>query len=300
MNVLWAKTTRDLHFARSLCWAKSYLLRYKVERGINPDDKVSVKEIGDTQEPKYTLLYMDTRPNIGGIDAIRITLANLNVKHVYWDVVIATLNENKAFYTYHLGSDIRFLEHPLLSLTPFNIDAYNRVMKSSRLWQDLKEMGYEKCLIIQDDSMLLRPGFEQRFLSFDYLGPPWLKCSSNALLFHYVGDSYVGNGGLSWRNIDLMAYITKHYQKEKNYLFNDMLQPIQEDVYFGMCVQREKQMEDHERPQPCLPTFNEARDFGIKQVWSPDALGIHKFWVYNDCEKIRTFFNKLSVQNKSI
>lgn len=115
-----------------------------------------------------------------------------------------------------------------------------------------------------------------------------------------MGDSYVGNGGLSWRNVELMEYITTKYQKEKNFLFNDMLQPIQEDVYFSMCVQQETRIEDPERSQPCLPSFNEARDFGMEQVWSPDALGIHKFWIYNEQEKISAFFNKLSVQNKSL
>ena len=307
MDVLWAKTTRELHFARSLCWGKSYILRYKAERQI--DYKEITNNTNNTDEQplassknheKFALLYIDTRANPGGLDALRITLHNLNTKHVCWEVVIATLQENEAYYMKYakfMGVNLRFLRHPLLKLLPFNIDAYNRVMKSNCLWNDLKEMGYEKCLIIQDDSMLFRPGFEERFLTFDFIGPPWLKCASNAPLLHYVGETFVGNGGLSWRNVQLMYHITKEYQKEKNYLFNDMLQPIQEDVYFGMCVQQEARIEDPERPQPCLPTYNEAREFGMEQVWSSDAFGVHKFWVYNDREKISAFFDKLSVQN---
>lgn len=301
MNVLWAKTTRELHFARSLCWAKSYILRYKAERHIDYKETID-KQIDEQlkKHEKFALLYIDTRANPGGLDALRITLHNLDTKHVCWEVVIATLEENEAYYMKYakcLGVTMRFLRHPLLKVLPFNIDVYNRVMKSNRIWNDLREMGYEKCLIIQDDSMLFRPGFEERFLTFDFIGPPWLKCASNAPLVHYVGDTFVGNGGLSWRNVDLMCHITKEYQKEKNYLFNDMLQPIQEDVYFGMCAQQEARIENPERPQPCLPTYNEAREFGMEQVWSPDALGVHKFWVYNDRDKISAFFDKLSVQN---
>jgi len=239
------------------------------------------------------IFYVDNRKNISGIYSIIITLSNLDISkkspHL-WNIVILTPESCRTFYTHFLGPYIQFIDHPLINDKNFNIDTYNRILKSFHLWNQLHTLNISKCLILQDDSMVLRKGMES-FLKYDYIGPPWLKCLSNVPLEKYVGNLYVGNGGLSLRSVESMLKIVDKYKEEKNLLFNNSLQPIQEDVYFSMCAQKEMMN---------LPTYNQASIFGMEQVFNIDALGIHKFWVYNNEKKVNLYFDALMHEFENI
>lgn len=69
-----------------------------------------------------------------------------------------------------------------------NLNQYNQFMTSIPFWERLKE--YERVLIFQQDSMILRDGIEE-FTDFDYVGAPW-KWQAE--------PRKGGNGGLSLRN----------------------------------------------------------------------------------------------------
>lgn len=296
-NMLTAVQMREQLFTKTLMIAKNLILRYVVQNDI------SIHKITDAfnesferkrkfSAKKHCLFYLDTRKNISGIYSLIITLYNLNLNasDFKWEIVILTLDSYRTFYTHYLGPYVKFISHSLVKKdTSFSIDTYNRILKSEELWTSLQDLHYDKCLIIQDDSMLFRKGVEEMFFKFDYVGPPWLKCQSNAELKQYVGDSFIGNGGLSLRNVGAMLAICQKYQNEKNFLFNGRLQPIQEDVYFSMCSLKENLK---------LPTYMEASFFGIEQVYNSKALGVHKFWVYNDKSKVIDYFISLQREHK--
>ena len=68
---------------------------------------------------------------------------------------------------------------------------YNRLLTDVSFWEQW--VKYDRVLIFQHDSMLLRPGIDD-FLEFDYIGAPW---KANATWAR--ADRAGGNGGLSLR-----------------------------------------------------------------------------------------------------
>jgi len=72
---------------------------------------------------------------------------------------------------------------------------YNALMTNYRFWLDLER--YERVLIFQHDSDLLRHGIEE-FLQYDYVGAPF-KFQKNG-----------GNGGLSLRNPKAITALLKY------------------------------------------------------------------------------------------
>lgn len=75
---------------------------------------------------------------------------------------------------------------------PQTLRDYNKLMTSHGWWERWND--YDRVLIFQSDSEILRPGIED-FLKWDYIGAPWL--------FQQHG----GNGGLSLRNPKTMKEI---------------------------------------------------------------------------------------------
>lgn len=83
----------------------------------------------------------------------------------------------------------------------FTIHDYNRLFKSVKFWDSLP---YEKVLIFQTDSMLLKTGIEG-FLEWDYVGSPW------------TFQEHGGNGGLSLRSVEIMRFIcANHFFSDRN------------------------------------------------------------------------------------
>ncbi len=74
----------------------------------------------------------------------------------------------------------------------FGLKEYNEALTSVNFW---KMLPYDKVLILQSDSMLLKPGIDD-FLQWDYIGASW---KSN--------KRFIGNGGLSIRSRDTMIEI---------------------------------------------------------------------------------------------
>lgn len=282
---------RPMHEARILAmdYILQYIYRHKIHTNRSNNKNNKNKSTNDHQTndggdntrrgSKHCLLYVDNRMNMLGVYSILITMYNL--KQHLWDVVILTTKNNQAYYKSHIPSSI-FVHHNDIEKANFNIDDYNKIMKDQDTWSNLT--SYDKCLVVQDDGMLLRKGLEDTFLQYDYVGAPWLKCAANSQLLPFIGDEFVGNGGLSLRTIATMCHICKTFQNEKHVLFNSNLQPIPEDVYFSMCCKKMNAK---------IATSDEASQFAMEEVYSPLALGIHKFWVYHNSTLVNDFFAKL-------
>ena len=87
-----------------------------------------------------------------------------------------------------INTNIIILENPKLTIREYNV-----MLKSDTFWQSLP---YEKVLIFQSDSRILKEGIED-FLEWDYVGAPWRF------------QNHGGNGGLSLRNVNLMREICR-------------------------------------------------------------------------------------------
>jgi hypothetical protein len=228
---------------------------------------------------KRCVVLVDNRCNGLSLLSIKVTMSNL--KPGEWDVVIFTSTKSKSFYIKSI-EEATVVTHSMLDLTPFDIEVYNEILKDTAFWRKIDDLGYEQCLIIQDDGCVVRKGLETSpFADADYVGAPWVSCPGNQELENFSKTpNMVGNGGLSLRNVKQSLDICETSQN-KNVLFNQRLQRIQEDVFFS----REFQLRGAR-----VPNAQGASHFSVEQVYNPTAFGFHKFWAYNDFTVVKDFF----------
>jgi len=248
-------------------------------------DAIAATEEYDTFAKKRdnVIVLIDNRPNI--MSVYSVLFAILNMDKDKWNVVVYTSNKSKSFYEQHLGkrAEIRTnLSATYLDAPRFNIDVYNKFMMSSDLWRDLE--SWNKTLIIQDDGVIVRPGVE-KYLKWDYIGAPWIDAPENDYLKEHVYKEMVGNGGLSLRSIKAMVDISTKYVKEKNQLFYHNIVRIPEDAYFVKAMVKEGCYK--------LPNKQTASEFSSEQIINMSSIGFHKFWAYNDLEKVGSYFSSL-------
>lgn len=237
--------------------------------------------------PKSTphcVLLVDNRANGLSVLAVLLTLSNLD--RTKWTPVVYTREEHREFYTKSIPGVVVHT-HPLLEVTNFDIETCNTLMKECGFWTKLG--GFEKCLIVQDDGMLLRKGLESsEFMMYDYVGAPWKECPENRELTTLTG--MVGNGGFCLRTVCACVDITQTAEATKTLLFNNRLQQIQEDVWFAK--------ELATKGYKVCPA-DKAKDFSVEQVFNTMPFGFHKIWAYHPPEKIQEFFKSYATTTSS-
>jgi hypothetical protein len=217
------------------------------------------------------ILIIDSRPNI--LSVLSVMISHYNIP---WNVIVCTPPSAQPFYANHLGSNVKFITHPLIDLErPFDIGDYNKIMKDSSIWQSISDMGYTHCLVIQDDGMIFRSGIE-RFLQYEYVGAPWPE---QAFMREAGVVNPVGNGGLSLRHIGAMIKITQEELDDKNALYFNNTMVIPEDVYFSKFSK--------------TPSVSEAKRFAFEMLYDDNAIGFHKPWPYIKGELIAKYFKQL-------
>lgn len=223
-----------------------------------------------------TIVLVDNRSNIYSVLSMLFAISNVDVSK--WKAKLFTSKSCIAFYKDFLAKfGVEVLEYHLLETEIFDIDTYNATLKDADFW---KTIGGDKVLIIQDDGMLLRPGVE-RYLTYDYVGAPWVDAPPNAYLKKEINKQLVGNGGLSLRDVAKCIHITETFVDEKMSLFYDNQVEIPEDVYFVSAMIK------------CgynVANFDEASKFSSEQVLNLSSLGFHKPWCYNPREHMEMFF----------
>lgn len=222
-----------------------------------------VKKVKGTVNNK-TLLMIDNRDNPMNIITLDISLKNLDNT---WDVTFIGSLKSINYMKMKYSVDINYIHDERLEYN-FHIEDYNKILKDITIYKKLIDMGYTKCLIIQDDSAVLKPGLEKTklFTDYDYIGSPWADIMENKEL----KNNMCGNGGFSLRNIPKMIETLQNYDDERNELFNNNLQTIPEDVYFAKYVKKTGR----------IPSYVEALNFGSEQVFTIDSYGFHKIWAY--------------------
>jgi len=140
-----------------------------------------------------------------------------------------------------------------------SLNDYNKLLTSESFWESVP---FEKVLIIQHDSELLREGIND-FVQYDYVGAPWKF------------QEYGGNGGLSLRSKESMLAVIKYFP------YRNATLDGYEDVYF--C---NKMTDDVFNMAPREICF----DFSCETIFKMGTLGAHaidKYLTKEQCNQIR-------------
>lgn len=171
----------------------------------------------------------------------------------------------------------------LCATNAFSIEDYNTLMKKPSFWRQVRA---DKCLMIQDDGMLVKPGARRFVEAYDYVGAPWLE--GQVKLAEASSPELVGNGGLSVRNVRAMLEIAEESEARftDEDLFINGFQPIPEDVFFahGMNAKRHAYR---------LAPREEAARFSCEQVLTRGSLGFHKPWPYTTAADMKAWFEEV-------
>lgn len=129
-------------------------------------------------------------------------------------------------------------------VNPMNITEYNILLTSPEFWERL--IGYQRVLVFQTDSMLLKSGIEEFIeMNYGYMGAP---------IWHTINAF---NGGLSLRDPRLMYKIcTKHAWDGTN-----------EDMWICNILNREY-------PDRLAPKEVCAK-FSVESIFMLETLGYH-------------------------
>ena len=133
------------------------------------------------------------------------------------------------------------------------LNDYNRFMTDVDFWDKLKD--YDRVLIFQQDSMILRGGIEE-FLEWDYVGAPWAWQPE---------PKFGGNGGLSLRNPKKCLTLCQEKPYNPSYGY--------EDVYFTNNL-------DNVAP------YEVCRKFSCETIFEMGTLGYHAIEKYMTPDKV--------------
>lgn len=160
-----------------------------------------------------------------------------------WGLTFFGSKQNEEIVKY-IAPDCNFIKLPQSLTNVFDNREYNEFITSRGFWS---AVPYDKVLIFQHDSKLLRPGIE-KFLDWDYVGAPWKH-------INLVG----GNGGLSLRSkammlkcIDLMQF---EFSRDGN-----------EDLYFCRVLPKVGGL---------VAPRHIAQQFSVETIFYPTPVGVH-------------------------
>ena len=229
---------------------------------------------------KYAIVIVDNRSNFLNIVAAKACLMNLKTNE--WEVVVYCREQDANYYRTSLGNEICVItDAHLPPQKRFSMAFYNDLLKSPSFWAKL--LKYKRVIMAQDDGFLLKPGVEDEFLEYDYVGAPWSKdMQFNSYMNGWGIPDHVGNGGLSLRNPSAMLEICSKHSVARKTLFFDGMQAEPEDVFFAkMCHKKGFK----------VPSYEKAQRFSSEEIMA-DSYGFHKVFGYFPPNDVAAFFQK--------
>lgn len=260
---------------------------------------------------RHSIVLLDNRENPWSVAALAVTLLHMAQDPDLdlardWNVCLFCGRQNEAYLRDQLatlavarGVDVHFVVLPELAVAhrapAFGYTAYNQLFKSSSFWDGCVQRAESRCLLIQDDGMLCRPGlgaFLARHGHHTYVGAPWQQGQERLREWCGGADSeLVGNGGFSLRCPRLMRRLALEGEATgRNWapFLNGGEQVTPEDVYFVAGIvggARDAGGTGGIAPREA------AQAFSSEQVLTPDSLGFHKVWAYHsDVPLLRRLF----------
>lgn len=210
----------------------------------------------------YAAVIVETRtfPNMR-----EIIEGHMNKLPKGWDLVVfhGETNQNKIREAAEGFKNVCFVN---MKVHAISIREYNQLLTSESFWYKLTQ--YERVLIFQTDSMLLRKGIEE-FLSWDYVGAPW------------EWQWHGGNGGLSIRNpITMRAVIVAKKYNGGN-----------EDTYFSNTLNDNPHLGKLAPREVC-------EKFSVETIFKLGTLGMHaasRWMTKEQFTQIKTQYNDKNV-----
>jgi len=200
---------------------------------------------------KYAAVIVETRKVDGFGQIVKSHMKHLPAD---WDLVVWTGQFNKDYVETQVPQATK-----LLTCNVDNIDKYNKLLLSVGFWTILNE--YDRVLIFQSDSMLLKDGIEL-FLKYSYVGAPWIWANDR---------QKGGNGGLSIREpMAMIKAILNHKPQGEN-----------EDIFFSNHCENVSPREVSEM-------------FSCETIFKLGTQGYHaieKWLTPEQCEQIKTQYN---------
>lgn len=157
---------------------------------------------------------------------------------------------------------------------------FNMCMFMTRpdFWKDY--FDYERVLVFQRDSAILRKGIEE-FFEYDYVGAP---------CYNFVRDQTIQNGGLSLRNPKIMEYICRLYGWTSD--LQDLMVVGQystasffaEDIFF--CLRMIKYNAG------ILAPLEVAKKFSCESKHELGTLGYHRIEAYMTEDEVKSIQNQ--------
>jgi hypothetical protein len=172
-----------------------------------------------------------------------------------------------------LPSDWKRIIYDLLSIR--TLLEYNQLLTKPSFWEQLSD--YNRVLIIQHDSQLLRPGIEE-FLQWDYVGAPWRERSPWART-----DRAGGNGGLSLRNPILCRELCWVYP------YNPSMG--NEDVYFTHNL---------EMVEGKVAPYEVCKKFSVETEFALGTLGHHAAHLHLTKDQFRQIEQQYAKQPETV
>lgn len=169
-----------------------------------------------------------------------------------------------------VGQDTKYLAEKFPDATvkfigEMSIEKYNRLLTSPNFWN--LYCGYDRILIFQSDSMILRPGIEE-FEPYCFIGSPWR--------FQEFGS----NGGFSLRNPRTMKTICETYPFD--------ITQGNEDIYFCNVM--------HNKKIGRLAPREVCERFGTEAIFRLNTFGFHaidQWQTKEECEQIKNQYGKI-------
>lgn len=160
------------------------------------------------------------------------------------------------------GWDLKHFSHFKIKDAIDYKKVYNDILKDYQFWSSL---NYEKILIFQHDSMILRP-IEKEMFNYSYVGAPWKANEKYAR-----EDRAGGNGGISIRGVkEHIALIKKHDD-------SSLSKWGLEDVFFSHSL-------------PNVAPYEVCSKFGVETEFKLDTCTYHaidKWLSADECHQIR-------------
>ena len=197
---------------------------------IVPSEEKDDQSLFESLEGKYSAVIVEPRIDFAFEFCVRNVMYHLGST---WDLLVL-------HSTGPLGNE-QFVRRSLFGLPNVTFkaadsvtdgDSYNKLLKSSSFWQNLKDSGVSKIFLFQTDSIMLRHGIDE-FMQWDYIGAPWHMqegAASGAWLQRFQRNGIllegVGNGGVSLRTVSMMLKISEKYSNKGSNAFN-------EDTFFA-------------------------------------------------------------------
>lgn len=277
-----------------------FVLDYVVTHDLmNRKWKLDSRRAADNR-PLYAVMLIESRQTCAlTVVSALMALHNLRTDNpgCRWRLHAFCSDQNRSHMRSYLGacledpdSDLEISVLDELSIeNRFEIDDYSALLKSSRFWRRLSH--YDKCLLIQNDGMLVLPGVERMVHEYDYLAAPWL--AGQTPLQEMTNPELVGNGGISVRKIGAMLDICAEAENGSNLsrsvheLFINGAQPLPEDVFFsrGMYLLSDR--------YKLAPRHVAERFSSEEYVSASGSIAFHKPWPYHSLQDMEKFFSSL-------